>query len=91
MTNRDDMDIALARIGAATEGIVAPADFTARVMAAIELESYPTWLFAIGRAAQRVLPIAALAAAVALTWAAESESAFDEALAATYDAGEIQW
>lgn len=92
MTNRDDMEIALARLGEATKGIVAPADFPARVMEAIDAESYPSWLSAMGRAGQRILPIAALAAAVALTWAAGGESAFDEALAASYDAaGEIQW
>lgn len=91
MRDDDDLDALLARIGQETSNIAPRADFTERVMWAIEAEAQPSWLRAMGRAGQRLLPIAALAAAIALIWAAEGESALDEVLAASYDATELEW
>jgi len=72
----EDSDARLERLRRATEGAGPRADFAARVAARIEHESAPIgWLSDLLRPARRLVPIAAIAAAVGLVWAAQSERA----------------
>lgn len=91
MRDCDDIDIELARMGKATAGILPRADFSERVMQAIEAERRPLWHRAMGRAGQRLLPVAALAAAIAVVWAAHYESALEDLLATSYETTELEW
>jgi hypothetical protein len=91
----DAIEERLARLRRATDGVRPSTGFEARVLGALEAEpanarpsAFPAGLWP---AARRCLPLAALAAALALVWALESESAADDALATTYDATELAW
>lgn len=90
MNHRDDIDERLARLAEATRDIAPRPDFTARVMRAIEAEREPVFVGLLARAGRRFVPVAAIAAAVAVMWAAETDDSFDEAIA-TYDATEWPW
>ena len=68
------------------------ADFGAKVARALEAEARAEVVHDLRRPARRVLPALALAAAVSLTWAVESDQAFDDALAAYPDEMvELEW
>ncbi len=88
----EDIDERLERLASATRGVRPRTDFGARVMQAIEHEREAGWLQDVLRSARRVIPVAALAAAVTVFWAIRSESSFDEAIAASLDdAVELEW
>jgi hypothetical protein len=80
----EDMDARLARLGMATDGLRPGAGFTGRVMAAIGREEPPGLLETLWGSSKRFLPIAALAAACAVVWAAQAQTTVDDALAVTY-------
>ena len=88
----EDMDTRFARLSRETEGVRPRPDFGARVARALESEQRGGWLLDLGRPARRVLPALALAAAVSLVWAVESDLAFDDALAFYADETvELEW
>jgi hypothetical protein len=92
MDRDEDIDARLARLARATEAIQPRADFGARVARALETEPRTEVLHELRRPARRLLPALALAAAVSLVWAVESDQAFDDALAAYPDeVVELEW
>lgn len=90
MRDFDDIDIELARLGRATEDITSRADFSNRVLQAIQAEAEQARWLSLKRAAGRLLPVAAFAAMVAMAWAVEGSFLLEEILA-SYDATEIDW
>jgi hypothetical protein len=91
-SENDDIDVRLARLSRETEGVRPRPDFGARIARAIEAEQRGGWLLELGRPARRVLPALALAAAVSLVWAVESDLAFDDALSLYADETvELEW
>ncbi len=93
MTDPEDMDARLARLAKATEGVAPRAGFSARVMGAVGAAkpAETSWLADLPRTAWRLLPVAALAAVLGVTWAVHSAHTFDDALASSYDAVELDW
>jgi len=91
MNHREtDIDERLARLADATRNVAPRPDFTARVMLAVQAEREPIFVGLLARAARRFVPVAALAAAVAVVWAVRTDDSLDEVLA-TYDATELPW
>lgn len=94
----DDFERQLRTLASRTEHVAVRADFTERVMTAVALEATQraptadpvdtTW-----RLGWRVLPAALLAATVALLFAVQSSSLYDDALVSTYDemSVELSW
>ena len=93
MKDRDEnVDIRLERLARATDGVRPRPDFGARVARALEGEQRDGVLVELGRPARRILPALALAAAVSLVWAVESDRDFDEALSVYGDETvELEW
>jgi hypothetical protein len=88
----EDIDRRLDRLARATEGVGPRPDFSARLARAIEAEQHGGLLVELGRPARRILPALALAAAVSLVWAVESDQAFDDALSVYADETvELEW
>jgi hypothetical protein len=88
----EDIDARLERLARATDGIRPRPDFGARVARALEAERDGAMVHELSRPARRVLPALALAAAVSLVWAVESDQAFDDALSAYPDEMvELEW
>lgn len=89
MTDHErSVDERLARLGAATEPLRASSGFSARVMQAVEATATPGWLTQVWPTGRRLLPVFAVAAAVAVGWAAQVQGEVDEALAVSYGAVE---
>ena len=91
---RDDGDIddRLARLARATEEVRPGPDFGARLARKLEGERRGGVLLELGRPARRILPALALAAAVSLVWAVESDQALDDALSVYADETvELEW
>ncbi|HEX3596876.1 MAG TPA: hypothetical protein VHU80_17325 [Polyangiaceae bacterium] len=80
----EDAEARLSRLAGATAALGPRGGFTARVMAAIEAEQPLGLIDALWASSRRLLPIAALAAAVAVVWAVENQTTVDDALAVTY-------
>ena len=95
MTDPRDIDERLERLAKATENVRPRADFTDRVMrAALAQKSVPApsdWWSDVPRVARRLLPVAALAAAVGVVWAVHSSSDVDTAFADSFDTVELEW
>ena len=88
----EDIDARLERLARATDGVRPRADFGARVASAIQAEQGGGVLIELGRPARRILPALALAAAVSLVWAVQSDQAFDDALSTYADETvELEW
>jgi hypothetical protein len=85
----DPIDARLAELGSATEPIRARSGFAERVMMATAVEN--GWQRELVRSARRLIPVAALAALVALAWAVASESSTDAAIAVADDSLELEW
>lgn len=93
MTNREDIEQRLARLTGETAALRPSAGFSARVMQAIDGEALRTkgdavpakgfwetaWL-----SSRRLVPLAAVAAVLAVGWAIHVESSVDDALATSY-------
>jgi hypothetical protein len=90
VTDREDFDQRLARLGQSTEALRPSAGFSARVMAAVAAEAAPSILESTWFSARRLLPIAAIAAALAVVWAAQVERSVDDELATSYAAVELE-
>jgi hypothetical protein len=91
MDREEDDGARLERLGRATDAVRPSAGFNRRVMAAIEAEQPAFWLADLPRLARRFVPVAALAAACAVVWAVQSDSALEDAMATSADAVELEW
>jgi hypothetical protein len=80
----EDLEARLARLARETEALGPKPGFSAKVMAAIDREEPGGFVDALWASSRRLLPIAALAAAVAVVWAVENRGTFDDALAVSY-------
>ncbi len=92
MTDRDqDIEARLTRLARSTEAVVPSEWFTDRVMVAIDSKREPEWNSTIVRMSRVALPVAALAASIALMWAVASEHTWEEALAVSSGQTELEW
>ena len=94
----EETEARLERLRLATEAIVPRGDFAARVAANIARQAASApgdWLGELLRPAWRLIPIAAIAAAVALVCAARSErawhDAYDTRIAANAEGFDTEW
>jgi hypothetical protein len=88
----ENIDARLQRLAGATQGVRPRPDFGARVARSLDAEGTGGVLVELGRPARRILPALALAAAVSLVWAVESDQAFDDALSVYADETvELEW
>ena len=90
MTDQNEIEQRFSRLAQATDALRPSAGFSARVMFAIQGEVPPSFLETTWFSARRLLPIAAIAAAVSLVWAVQVDSSVDDALASTYAAMELE-
>ena len=86
MTDREDIDLRLARLSGETQALRPSAGFSARVMAAIGAERVPNFFESTWFSARRLVPVAAVAAAMAVVWAVQVDGTVDDDLATTYAA-----
>ncbi|HEX7602342.1 MAG TPA: hypothetical protein VF316_12085 [Polyangiaceae bacterium] len=93
MTDHDDIDARLEKLTRATARIAPRADFSARVMrATADRAPEISWWGELPKAGFRLLPVAALVAALGITWAATNAGAVDDAIASTPDdVTELEW
>ena len=93
MTDHDDIDARLEKLTRATERIAPRADFSARVMrATADRAPEVSWWSELPKAGFRLLPVAALMAALCVTWAATNAGAVDDDLAGSGDdVTELAW
>lgn len=90
MIEQEDIEQRLARLSGATDALRPSAGFSSRVMLAIEAEAAPNFLEATWLSARRLLPVAAMAAALAVVWAVQVDGSVDDELATTYAAVELE-
>ena len=90
MNEQEDIEQRLSRLAGATEALRPSAGFSARVMLAIEAEAAPSFLEATWFSARRLVPVAAIAAALAVVWAVQVDGSVDDALASSYAAVELE-
>lgn len=90
MTDPNDIDQRLSRLAGATGGLTPSAGFSARVMLAIEREAAPGFWETTWFSGRRLLPAAAIFAALAVVWAVQVESTVDDALATSYASVELE-
>ncbi len=89
-----DVDERLARLAKSTDNVRPRADFTARVMSAVSAEKArpaSDWWSDVPYVARRLLPVAAIAAAVGIVWAVRTSNDVDTAFADSYDSMELEW
>ena len=84
MTDQEDIEQRLLRLSGETNALRPSPGFSARVMAAIERERAPSFLESTWFSARRMLPVAAIAAAMAVVWAVQVDGAVDDELATSY-------
>lgn len=83
MNPENDPDTRLERLRLATADVRPRGDFAARVAAAVERDNAPAgWVSELSRAAWKLVPIAALAAAAGVVCAAQSQRAWHDAVTA---------
>ena len=90
MTDYEDMDQRLARLARATEGIHPSAGFSAKVMRAIDAEAAPSIFDLAWSSARRMVPVAAIVAGLAVTWAVQVDRSVDDDLATSYASVELE-
>ena len=90
MSEQEEIELRLARLTAATDSLGPSAGFSARVMLAIEHEAAPSFLEATWFSARRLLPVAAIAAAMAVVWAVQVDGTVDDELATSYASAELE-
>jgi hypothetical protein len=89
--DRESIDAKFERLRDATQSLRASPGFSARVLAAVELEATIGWMSGVGPAARRIVALAALAAAVAGFLATHDEERVNEAVAASFGEVEVDW
>ena len=90
MSQQEDIEQRLARLSGATHALRPSAGFSARVMLAIEHEAAPSFLESTWFSARRLLPVAAIATAMAVLWAVQVDGSVDDELAASYASMELE-
>lgn len=90
MTDLEDIDQRLARLARSTEALRPSAGFSARVMSAVALEATPSFLESAWFSSRRLLPVAAIAAALAVVWAAQVDRSVEDELATSYASVELE-
>ena len=90
MNEPEDIEQRLSRLAGATDALRPNPGFSARVMLAIEAEAAPSFLEATWFSARRLVPVAAIAAALAVVWAVQVDSSVDDELATSYAAVELE-
>jgi hypothetical protein len=90
VTEPEDFEQRLARLSSATNAIRPSAGFSARVMLAIDHAPPPSFLETTWFSARRLLPVAALAAAMAVVWAVQVDGTVDDELATSYASMELE-
>lgn len=86
----ETMDERLAKIGERTAALRARGGYNDRVMRAVQASRGGLFDDA-WRAARAVMPVALMAAVLAVGWAVRTDRAADLALASTYDVVEVEW
>jgi hypothetical protein len=82
----EDIDQRLARLASSTEGLHASTGFSARVMQAIDAEALPGFWENAWFSSRRLLPVAVIAAVLAVGWAVQVDRSVDDELATSYAA-----
>ncbi len=90
MTDHEDIDQRLSRLSGATEAVRPRAGFSARVMLAVNAEASPGFFESTWFSARRLLPVAAIAAELAVVWAVQVDGTFEDDLATSYAALELE-
>ena len=90
MSDPNDIDVRLSRLTRASEGLLPSAGFSARVALAIEQGGLPGFWETTWFSGRRLLPVAALCAALAVVWAAQVDNSVDDALATSYASMELE-
>lgn len=90
MTDPNDIDQRLSRLAGATDSLAPSAGFSARVMLAIERDAMPGFLESTWFSGRRLLPVAAICAALAVVWAVQVDGTVDDALATSYASMELE-
>lgn len=84
------LDGRLARLGEGTAGLRPRGGFNDRVMLAVRA-SRPGLFESVLRPARAMVPVALMAAALAMGWAVRADRAAELALASSYDVVELEW
>jgi hypothetical protein len=87
---QEDIEQRLARLAGATDALRPSAGFSARVMLALDAEAAPSFLEAAWFSARRLVPVAAVAAALAVVWAVQVDNSVDDEIATSYAAVELE-
>ncbi|HEY4105260.1 MAG TPA: hypothetical protein VGM44_15290 [Polyangiaceae bacterium] len=90
MTDYEDIDQRLARLARGSEALRPSASFSARVMRAVNEEATPSLLEGAWFSARRLLPVAAIAAALAVIWAVQVDRSVDDEIATSYASVELE-
>jgi hypothetical protein len=90
VSEQEQIEQRLSRLAGATDALRPSAGFSARVMLAIDAQSAPSFLEATWFSARRLLPVAAIAAAMAVVWAVQVDGAVDDELATSYASVELE-
>jgi len=90
VTEPEDFEQRLARLSGATNSLRPSAGFSARVMLAIDHQAVPSFLETTWFSARRLLPVAAIAAAMAVVWAVQVDGTVDDELATSYASMELE-
>jgi len=87
----EDLERKLARLGRETERLGPLPGFTERVLLAVDRVAAPTLGAGVVRFGRAMLVVAALCAAVGVTFGWASERDADEALATTFGMEDVDW
>ena len=87
----ESMDERLATIGQRTATLRARGGFNDRVMRAVQASQGGGVFDGMLRSARAIMPVAAMAAALAVGWAVRTDRAADMALASSFDVVEMEW
>jgi hypothetical protein len=90
VSEQEDFEQRLARLSSATHALRPSPGFSARVMLAIDREAAPSFLETTWFSARRLLPVAAIAAAMAVVWAVQVDGNVDDELATSYASMELE-
>jgi hypothetical protein len=90
VTDWEDIDQRLARLARSTEALRPSVGFSARVLQAIDAEAAPSLLESAWFSGRRLLPVAAIAAALAVVWAVQVDRSVDDELATSYASVELE-
>lgn len=93
MTTESDeaMTERLAAVGRRTAALRPRGGYNDRVMRAVQASRGAGVFDGLVRASRAIMPVAVMAAALAVGWALRTDRAADMALASTYDVVEVEW